>query len=287
MESWTDATALHRETSRAVVRREHLDRQLDRVVVAAQGPVTAWLVHTWSLAWSAPVPPSSTAVIAHPTVHLTLEAGPPGEVRHGHALPAALVHGVPTGRFAPALPAHGWVVGLHLQPGAVRDLTGTPARSFTGRVLRWTDVLPAWDLREVSAAPDAAARAHAFEGVAVAALAGREPSPQARRAREVEHLARTDQDLVTVPQLAARVGVTQRALQRLCADHLGVTPRWLLRRARVLDAQELLTRTRLPVVEVAQSLGWYDQAHFTRDYTAVTGTSPARVRRQVVQDRTA
>jgi AraC-like DNA-binding protein len=278
---------LQRDTARAILRPEHLERRLERVLVEAQGPLAAWSVHVWSLAWSVPLPASSTAVIPHPTVHLTLEAGPPGEVRHGHALPAALVHGVPVLRFAPALPAPGWAVGLHLRPGAVRDLTGTSARSLTGRVLRWTDVLPAWDLQQVGTAADAAARAHALQAVAARALAGREPSPQGRRAREVEQLVRTDRDLVTAGQLAARLGTTQRSLQRLCADHLGVTPRWLLRRARVLDAQELLTRTRLPLVEVAQSLGWYDQAHFTRDYAAVTGTSPARVRRLVAQDRTA
>lgn len=286
MRSWTDATTLQRDPARAVVRREHLDRQLERVLVDPEGPTTAWLVHVWSLAWSVPLPPSSTAVIPHPTVHLTLEAGAPGEMRHGYALPAALVHGVPTRRFAPALRVPGWVVGLHLRPGAVRDLSGTPAKSLTGRVLPWTDVLPAWDLQNVSAAPDAAARAHALLAVAVRELEGREPSPQGWWAREVEQLARTDRTLVTATQLAVRMGTTQRTLQRLCAEYLGVTPRWLLRRARVLDAQELLARTRLPLVEVAQSLGWYDQAHFTRDYTAVTGTPPARVRRLMAQDRT-
>ena len=33
-------------------------------------------------------------MITAPALHLTVEWGTPGEVRHGHELPAVLVHGV-------------------------------------------------------------------------------------------------------------------------------------------------------------------------------------------------
>ncbi|CPT98377.1 transcriptional regulator, AraC family [Mycobacteroides abscessus subsp. abscessus] len=34
------------------------------------------------------------------------------------------------------------------------------------------------------------------------------------------------------------------------------------------------------VAEVASRLGWYDQAHLTRDYTKLTGTPPVRLRQE-------
>ena len=110
-------------------------------------------------------------------------------------------------------------------------------------------------------------------------------SVDGERARAVERLVRVDRTLRTVEALAARVGCSPRHLQRLCRDHVGVSPRWLLRRARVLDAHELLSTTDLPLVQVAEQLGWYDQAHLTRDDTAVTGVPPARLRRQLAADR--
>lgn len=218
-------------------------------------------------------------------MHLTVEHGPLGEVRHGHRMPAALLHGVPTRPFRPDLPAHGWVVGLHLVPGSVLDLTGRPASTWTDRVVPWPEALPGWDLDAVFSATGPVARARTLHGVAEAALKSREPSDEGLLARRVEALVRTDRTVRSVEDLAARTGLGLRSLQRLCRDHVGVSPRWLLRRARVLDAHELLSTTDRSVAQVAHDLGWYDQAHLTRDYTAVTGVPPARHRRLVETDR--
>lgn len=248
-------------------------------------PLDVWVRHVWTLAWPAPVPRDSTVVIPHPVVHLTVEGGQPGDVRHGHALPAALVHGVPVGRFAPELPTPGWVVGLHLQPGAFRDLTGVSAHDLTGRVVRWDRVWPGWDLSAVQETEDPIDRARALHHVAERTVGQREPSTDGKRAREIELLIRTDRDVVSVEDLAASVSMSPRHLQRLCREHLGVTPAWLLRRARVLDAHELLSSTDLDLSDIAQQLGYYDQSHLTRDYTAVTGVPPARLRRTLGHDR--
>ena len=285
MGSWTDATDLRREVGRAVLRPEHLEQQLVRELLPAQGVLATWVEHIWVLVWSVPVPPASTAIIPHPAVDLTLEGGPPGEVRHGHALPAALLHGVPEGRFAPGLSAPGWVVGLHLRPGAVRDLTGTPAHVWTGHVVPWAQAWP-----EVGPRPGVARRgpAGARRGAARAGLADdRKPRALRRRtARAGGGAARPSRPEPVVRRGPGRPRVRLRAqLQRLCRDHLGVTPRWLLRRARVLDAHELLSTSDLDLAEIGAQLGWYDQSHLTRDDTAVTGVPPARVRRTRARDR--
>lgn len=265
---------------RAVLRPEQLVQDVVRVAYPPAGPLGRWVEQVWSLAWSRRVPPTSSALIPHPTLHLTVEAGTPGEVRHGHAMPAALVHGVSVHRFAPTLPAHGWAVGLHLVPGAAHDLLGRPASALTDRVLRWDEVWSGWDLDAVLRADGPGARAAALEAEASRVVGDRAPSPDGHRARSVERLVRTDRTLRSVEDLAVRVALSPRQLQRLCRTHLGVTPRWLLRRARVLDAHELLTTTGASVAEVAAELGWFDQAHLTRDYTAVAGVPPARLRQQ-------
>lgn len=264
---------------RAVVRPRALDA-VRRHVLRPTGSLATWVDQVWSLAWDVPLPATASAVIPHPAVHLTLEGGPVGEVRHGAALPAALAHGVVRERFGLDLPAGGWVVGLHLAPGAWLDLSGSPALLWTDRVVPWEDAWPGWDLTPVWAADDVESRARALAEVAVATIGDRSPSADGVLARRAEHLARTDPALRTVEALATRLGLSVRHLQRLCGDHLGVSPRWLLRRARVLDAHHLLSTTDLDVADVAHRLGWYDQAHLTRDYTRVTGVPPARLRRE-------
>lgn len=287
MRSWTNATPPRREPGRAVLRPAKLAHRVLREAVPTDGPLSVWVRHVWSLAWEIPVPAASTVVIPHPTVHLTLESGPDGEVRHGHRMPAALLHGVPMRRFAPALPVPGWVVGLHLVPGAAFDLIGCPAHSWTGRVVSWPEVWPGWDFEGVDRAGGPRPRAEAMRALAAAVIGERRPSPDGQRARSVERLVRTDRTIGSVEDLAQRMAMPVRRLQRLSRDHLGVSPRWLLRRARVLDAHELLSTTDLDIAEIAHRLGWYDQAHLTRDYTAIAGIPPARLRRTLAADRSA
>lgn len=66
-------------------------------------------------------------------------------------------------------------------------------------------------------------------------------------------------------------------LQRLFADYVGVTPKRAIRRYRLVNAAERVTRQQdaewdLPVRE----LGYSDQSHLVRDFTSVIGMSPAR-----------
>lgn len=285
MPSWTNPPSLRRDLGRAVLRPEQLDRHVTMRTVRPVGTLSVWVDQLWSLSWQDAPPPTTSVVIPHPTVHLTVEAGPAGEIRHGHAMPAALLHGVPVGRFAPALPAPGWVVGLHLTPGAIFDLTGTPAHDWTGQVVPWPDAWPGWDLTEVWRAVNAEDRIAALGASAGRQVGRRTPSPDGQRARGVARLVQEDRSIRTVQSLAARTSMSERHLQRLCRDHLGVSPRWLLRRARVLDAHELLSTSDLELSEIAQRLGWYDQAHLTRDYTTITGVPPARLRRALERDR--
>ncbi len=82
--------------------------------------------------------------------------------------------------------------------------------------------------------------------------------------------------LVRVPELARHVGVSPRQLERVFAERVGVTPKNYL---RVMRFQEVLRTLRGGVrstawAEVATSHGYYDQAHFIRDFKMFVGVTP-------------
>ena len=60
----------------------------------------------------------------------------------------------------------------------------------------------------------------------------------------------------------------------------GVSPHQWLLATRVELAQDLLTRSQTPLVEVAGICGFADQSHFTRVFARTTGTSPGLWRRE-------
>ena len=89
-----------------------------------------------------------------------------------------------------------------------------------------------------------------------------------------------------VDELAAASGMTVRSLQRLFADYVGVSPKWVMRRARLHEAAERADSGE-PVdwALLASDLGYADQAHLTRDFTATLGISPTRYAAPAVPSR--
>ncbi len=86
-----------------------------------------------------------------------------------------------------------------------------------------------------------------------------------------------DPALRRVDELAAASGLTARSLQRLFADYVGVSPKWVMRRARLHEAAERAdSGEQVDWAELAASLGYADQAHLTRDFTATIGIPPTR-----------
>jgi AraC-like DNA-binding protein len=103
-----------------------------------------------------------------------------------------------------------------------------------------------------------------------------ERDPAAEQAAELVARITGDPALRRVGQLAAASGVSARSLQRLFANYVGVSPKWVMRRARLHEAAERADGGELvDWAELAADLGYADQAHLTRDFTATIGVPPA------------
>lgn len=83
-------------------------------------------------------------------------------------------------------------------------------------------------------------------------------------------------EVTRVAEVADAFAMTERSLQRLVVDRVGLTPKWLIQRRRLHDAVARLKRGTDSLAELAAELGYVDQAHFTKDFRAVTGLTPGR-----------
>ncbi|WP_245994665.1 helix-turn-helix domain-containing protein [Nocardioides immobilis] len=77
---------------------------------------------------------------------------------------------------------------------------------------------------------------------------------------------------VRVTEVAEEVGYSRRRLSTLVRDECGVTPKEFQRVARFELARGLLGR--VPLAEVAARCGYSDQAHLSREWSALAGCSP-------------
>lgn len=85
---------------------------------------------------------------------------------------------------------------------------------------------------------------------------------------------------LTCREIARRVGLSLRQLERRFRERLRCSLLQQYRRIRIAKAHQLLQQTELSVTEVAFSCGFSSPEYFCRLYRALFGCSPSRDRRQ-------
>jgi AraC-like DNA-binding protein len=228
----------------------------------------------WSVRWDLTGRlPFRSEVLAHPSVNVSVESGT--DPRFGHQLPAVLVHGVVTRRFVVDLVGAGRVTAVKFHPGGFSAFTrARPVRNTVTRLGPELGVGPEALLEDVLAEEDDESRARVLD----AALAPLAPAPPAPYLELLELLGRmtADRGLVRVDQVARLAGTSVRSLQRLFAAYVGVSPKAVLARYRLQDAAAAIDAGEVDdLAGLATSLGWFDQAHFGRDFRAVVGMPPS------------
>jgi AraC-like DNA-binding protein len=84
-----------------------------------------------------------------------------------------------------------------------------------------------------------------------------------------------------VADIADAHGISVRTAQRLFSEYVGVGPKWVLQRYRLHEAlAQLHAGPDTDWARFALGLGYYDQAHFVRDFRALVGRTPAQYERE-------
>ncbi|MFF8676272.1 DUF6597 domain-containing transcriptional factor [Streptomyces sp. NPDC015237] len=233
-------------------------------------PLRRYVEWYWLIDWDLPAPYASH-VVPHPCVNLTFQwdedEGPP----------YAEVTGVALGLYTRKLTGRGRVCGAKFRPGGFRPYTPrTPVSRWTGRALPAREAFP-----QVTDATADAVVAPADDRDRVAALdtfllaLDCAPDPQADHAVDLVDRIRSDRTVRRVGDFARAEGMSVRAVQRLFATHVGVSPKWVILRYRIHEALERAgTRTGIDWAALAAELGYADQAHLVRDFTATVGVPP-------------
>lgn len=84
---------------------------------------------------------------------------------------------------------------------------------------------------------------------------------------------------ITLPDIAAECCISKDYLSHIFKNITGISPMQYLLRVRVDEAKVLLTTTSKPIGNISESLGFEDQAYFSRTFRRVVGKSPAAFRK--------
>lgn len=83
----------------------------------------------------------------------------------------------------------------------------------------------------------------------------------------------------TVRDYAAELGITPTHLSRVCNQACGRPASSILQDRVTYEARRLLTETRVPIKDIAASLGFASAAYFTRSFQKQTGQTPSAFRK--------
>jgi AraC-like DNA-binding protein len=84
----------------------------------------------------------------------------------------------------------------------------------------------------------------------------------------------------SLEDVAKSTGVGLFHLIRLFRKHLGMTPHAYLTQIRITKSQRLL-KLGTPISQIALDVGFADQAHFTKRFKQLTGTTPAHYAKSI------
>jgi len=184
------------------------------------------------------------------------------------------------------LTGRGWAVGALLRPALVPRFTDDP-----GSLQDSQRLLPLPDLHasvsEAMKGSDPRERrqraVEAFTGWLV--RQSPEVSDEGLLANAMMDIIGKCADVTRMEDVAARLFVSPRTLQRVARKYIGLSPSGLIRRRRLQQAAD---RTRADpatdLAAIAAELGYTDHAHLTNDFQKFLGFTPSSYRRSVLQD---
>ncbi len=235
-------------------------------------PVLAPFVdYHWVIEWDLTGRPDHVQrVLPSPSVHLSIE---PRRDR---------ITGITTTfDFAEALSGRGRVLGVRFGPGGLRPFLSGPVSMLTDRevgVEEHFDVdVAQWRERVLAAPSPAAAAATADDVLTILA-----PSidPVVDEIAAIVDGIRNDPALTRVDAVAQEYGIGVRRLQRLFTEYVGIGPKWVIRCYRLHEvAGRAASGAEVDWAGLAAELGYSDQAHLVREFTAIVGEPPARYAR--------
>ncbi|HEX3589017.1 MAG TPA: AraC family transcriptional regulator [Pseudonocardiaceae bacterium] len=233
----------------------------------------------WAVRWNLPDGVvHRQQVVTHPSANLSVGNANVHEADGTPPTVEARCNGVARGVSTRVLRGRGWTVAAMTTPGGLGAFTTVPVAEFTDRVVPLGDAIGVDDARlvaEVDAAGEEPERVAVLAAQLVEALVP-EQVPGARQVADVARLAETDRSVRRLADLSAASGIAPRRLQRMFQQYAGVSPTWVVRRYRLLDAAEAVrSGEQVSWADLAGELGYADQAHLTRDFRATIGQTPA------------
>ena len=229
-----------------------------------------WIDSYWIVRWDLPKGHTHRQTnLAHASINAAFE--PEG----------AFLYGVPQRTFVRDLSGSGSVFGVKFRPGGFFPFyCGASLRGLTGKRVPLAESLgdTARGLTRRMAGAGTVQEQALVNDALWRECRDANPERFVERPTQATIIAEriiSDRSILTAAMATAAAGMGIRSLQRLFTREVGIGPKEVIRRFRLQEAAERLLRHPADTSgQIALDLGYFDQAHFIRDFRAVVGVPP-------------
>lgn len=171
-----------------------------------------------------------------------------------------------------------YTMGVVFKEDGLSSLLGIPADEFLNQTVALDDVLSldVSGLRQrLQTGTNPQDRFNILEA-ALTNLMGQDFNPNPAIVSAI-HRMKNSSGFKSVSEMAERVGYSRRRFSDLFRQIAGISPKEYMRIQRFQNSLEIIRQHPDPDwSEVALSCGYYDQAHFNRDFKAFSGLTPSQ-----------
>lgn len=253
---------------------DEFNRHVSFHTYAPPADIALFIEHFWIIRWDKKGSSYTSEEVMHrPYVDAFMslqEAGVQGTFRGKRAYVAA-----ETGR----------VVGIRFRPGGFHSFWDGPLADLQDKIIDLQQVFPQLDRANVERLLllDDEAIVHELTTL----LRTKHP----KRDNNIELLNKiitaveSDDSLLTVKAVGRASGRSERWLQQLFQNYVGIGLKWFLQRHKLLRAAEQIREHHdLNWADLAYDLGYSSQQHFITDFKKVLGKTPLQYKKELISN---
>jgi AraC-like DNA-binding protein len=231
-----------------------------------------YIQHYWVTEWDLRgLEPYRQVILSHPNVNLIFE---PGNTR---------IYGVTEKTSSYLLQGQGSVFAVKFNSGGFYPYWKEPVSELTGRSIVLTDAfgedgrLLEEDILGMSDVASQVERINRFFSTRLPELDDNVPL-----INEMVATLIAEREILKVEHLASRFDMSKRTLQRLFNRYVGVNPKGVIQRYRLHEVAEKIEQGDvIDWLKLSLDMGYYDQAHFIKDFKTMLGRSPEEYARAI------
>ncbi|GLQ54043.1 helix-turn-helix domain-containing protein [Devosia nitrariae] len=244
------------------------DRNVNFQTLAPPPALEFFLEHLWIISWEGLEGTYRSAQVMHrPYVDVFV-----GKESDG-------IQGTFRGRRIYEAKGTGRIVGARFKPAAFRCFWPGEMSNLQDAMMPIASAFPRYDepyRNAIRAAPETEA-----VGLLADLIATASPKEDANvlLVNDIIAAVEADEEMATVAGVARAFRHSERWLQQLFKDYLGVGLKWFLKRRRLLAAAERMREEgEVDWAGLAYELGYSSQQHFITDFRLVVGETPVEYR---------